>query len=959
MGDLIGQKFGAYELTELLGRGGMASVYRARQVTMNRDVAVKVIESNLARDPEFVKRFEREAQLVASLSHPHILKVFDFGQQGELLYLVMELLMGGSLRDKIADGGMPLETIERLLDQIASALDFAHGRGIVHRDLKPPNVLLDEQGNAVLTDFGIAKLLQTDQGVLTQSGVMVGTPAYMPPEQWQGLSIDGRADGYALGVMLYEMLSGVRPFVGETPTSLMYAHFEARPEPVRKMRPDLPETVEWVLFRALAKDPDDRFATAGEMARAFRAALVGGPISEALPTLDLSLEPLPEVTPPPVPANLETQYSLKTKPPFTPAAQRPPPALIGGAAVIVALFGLVAFFAVRSSNEMAQQAAQTGTAVVQAITAPVQTLTAAATLATRTPTPTVTPTLTPTLTLTPSLTPLAGPTAAIGITEGELLVLIADFRVIGESALDPDAEWEITLNDAITRLKREQRRKFQPRVLRVPVSIDSADEARRLSSTYRATLVIWGRVRAAAVETFYTLTPRWGTVEDDLIGETRVQAQSTLDELRIFVSAGGDTEYKLNFVMAQLAYFGDDPQEAIPFLTRCIALAPAGREAEVGLAAVFFYRGYLYEAFQNDPKSAIEDYTRAIALDPSLAVVYQNRGNNYDAVGEFEKALADFNQAIALDAEQALYFYNRAKHFDLTGDFPKAIEDFTAAIALDENFAAAYNGRGVAHVMLNDLESAAANFGQAAKIDPDVPDYHLNLGIAYGAQGKMPESLASLSNAIEIDPTFDRAFFVRGSTYRRIGDQDKALADLDRAITLNPKYVDAYNERGLVHQFKNEQDKAIADFSRAIDLNPDYRFAYSNRAFLYTVQAPQQPTAAEKQAFFDRAIADYQKAISLAPNDPALYAALGTTFDLMGSPQEALTAYRTHIELAGAAAQPNVIARVQTLELQLGATTPPLATAVPAGTPALTPTPSLWRRTDLCAIEASPVCGTA
>ncbi|MBX3086019.1 MAG: SUMF1/EgtB/PvdO family nonheme iron enzyme [Anaerolineae bacterium] len=275
MSELIGQMLGQYQITAVLGEGGMATVYRAHQLSIKRDVAIKVIESKLARNPEFVKRFEREAQTVASLDHPHILKVFDFGQQGNLIYLVMELKTGGTLSKQIATRQLPLERISELLTQIGAALDYAHGRGIIHRDLKPQNVLLDEQGNAFLTDFGIAKLIQPDYTALTQTGAAMGTPAYMSPEQWQGRMLDARSDLYALGIMLYEMLTGQVPFRADTPASMMFAHLQETPPPLHEVRADLPRHLEPVVATALSKSPDARFQTAKSLADAFRDALNG------------------------------------------------------------------------------------------------------------------------------------------------------------------------------------------------------------------------------------------------------------------------------------------------------------------------------------------------------------------------------------------------------------------------------------------------------------------------------------------------------------------------------------------------------------------------------------------------------------------------------------------------------------------------------------------------------------
>ncbi len=272
MSDLIGQHLGQYEIIAKIGVGGMASVYQARQESVGRDVAVKTISTNLIGVTDFSRRFEREARTIASLSHPHILKVFDYGQYQNSVYLVMELMTGGSLADLIRKGPLPLDEVLRVLDQIAPALDYAHRRSIIHRDLKPQNVLMDDEGNAYLMDFGIAKMVQ-DKTNLTVTGMMMGTPAYMSPEQWNSTSVDSRADIYALGVILYEMLSGALPFDGDTPFRLMHQHVYETPPHITRARHDLPEAVNEVLDKALAKERDQRYTTAEELVRAFKGAL--------------------------------------------------------------------------------------------------------------------------------------------------------------------------------------------------------------------------------------------------------------------------------------------------------------------------------------------------------------------------------------------------------------------------------------------------------------------------------------------------------------------------------------------------------------------------------------------------------------------------------------------------------------------------------------------------------------
>src|SRR5260221_4313152 len=274
MDNLAGQYLGQYKVIHLIGEGGMAAIYQARQESMKRDVAIKVIKTSLLGWEDFVQRFEREAQTVASLSHAHILKVFEYGQHEDTVYLVMELLTGGSLEQLITKGPLSLAQSSSLLDQIASALDYAHQKGIIHRDLKPGNVLMDDSVSAFLTDFGLAKLLNTSQK-LTQAGTSIGTPAYMAPEQWRAEPLDARTDVYALGVLLFEMLAGALPFNGDSALSMMYLHMHEPPPALRTLKPEIPGAVQNVVEKALNKEPQQRFESAGQLAAAFRAALQG------------------------------------------------------------------------------------------------------------------------------------------------------------------------------------------------------------------------------------------------------------------------------------------------------------------------------------------------------------------------------------------------------------------------------------------------------------------------------------------------------------------------------------------------------------------------------------------------------------------------------------------------------------------------------------------------------------
>lgn len=268
-----GQMLGAYRIINQVGQGGMATVYKAYQPSMDRNVAIKVLPRQLAESPEFAARFQQEARIIARLEHPHILPVFDYGESDGVTYFVMRYLEAGTLKTKMEAGPLSLNEIDRLFTQLAEALQYAHGHGIVHRDLKPANALVDEQGNLFLTDFGIAKLLESASPRLTQTDAIMGTPAYISPEQAKAQTVNQRSDIYSLGIILYEMVTGSVPFVADTPLAVILKHI-SDPLPLPSLiKADIPESIERVILKALAKEPDDRYATAAEFLSAWKRAL--------------------------------------------------------------------------------------------------------------------------------------------------------------------------------------------------------------------------------------------------------------------------------------------------------------------------------------------------------------------------------------------------------------------------------------------------------------------------------------------------------------------------------------------------------------------------------------------------------------------------------------------------------------------------------------------------------------
>lgn len=257
---------GRYEIGEVVGYGGMAEVHRGRDLRLGRDVAVKLLRADLSRDESFLIRFQREAQNSASLNHPNIVAVFDTGEDMGIPYMVMEFVNGRTLKEVLlAEGRFDAATACEVVADMCSALDFSHKHHIIHRDVKPGNVMLSDTNQVKVMDFGIARALASGQATMTQTSAVIGTAQYLSPEQARGETVDARSDVYAVGCVLYELLVGHPPFTGDNPVSVAYQHVREEARPASELNPNVPDSVDAVIMKALAKNPENRYHSAGEM----------------------------------------------------------------------------------------------------------------------------------------------------------------------------------------------------------------------------------------------------------------------------------------------------------------------------------------------------------------------------------------------------------------------------------------------------------------------------------------------------------------------------------------------------------------------------------------------------------------------------------------------------------------------------------------------------------------------
>jgi tetratricopeptide (TPR) repeat protein/predicted Ser/Thr protein kinase len=657
MPDLIGRTLGTYRIVEQIGLGGMATVYKAYQPSMDRYVALKVLSTHLAQDTTFVKRFQQEAKVIAKLEHLHILPVYDHGEEDSYLYLVMRFIEAGTLKDRLEKGPLSLDEARRIVAQVGSALEYAHQLGVVHRDIKPSNVLITPQGDYYLTDFGIAKMVEGTLG-LTGSGV-IGTPHYMAPEQSQSLKVDHRADVYAMGVVIYEMVTGQVPFDAETPFAVVMKHVtEPLPLP-RNIRPDLPEAVERVILRALAKDPADRYQSMRDLVTGFDQAVSGAPAraraavtpprATQLPTLVEEGEAEPTaVVPGPATASIPAwRRWVAGQPPWLlPAA--------GLALIVLVLAGLIVSQIpgrVEISGGQVQVVLPT-TPAAQAAEAQAET---------------------PASKETASDLSAAAPTTA------------------------PPTSVPATSTPAPTAIPK-------------PSAQQHADLANTYMARWRwdeALAEIGQAIELDPANAQYYMTRAWIYDEGKGMMDQAVADATRAVELAPTLYDAWATRGGVYLHMGKCDLSAADQN-------RAIQLDPQRFEGYVNRADALSCQGKLDQA--------IADYSHGLEVDPTSSWAHWTRGMTYEQKGDLAAALADYSQAIQLNPADARdgpsWYLSRAGAYRAQGQHDQALADCAAILALLPNDPRGFYCRGMSEAALGQTDRARADFKQAVSLAP-------------------------------------------------------------------------------------------------------------------------------------------------------------------------------------------------------------------------------------------------
>ncbi len=772
MVDLTGKTLGKYRLVERLGRGGMAEVYKAYQPGLDRYVAIKLMHGYLADDEDFVGRFQREAKAIAALHHPHIVQVHDFDIEDDVYYMVQEYIEGGTLKAKLKAANESGQTIPfaetvQILVSICDAVDYAHQQGRIHRDIKPDNIMFDARNRPVLTDFGIASIVGGTR--FTATGAMVGTPAYMSPEQGTGESGDERSDVYSLGVVLYEMVTGRIPFDADTPFAVVLKHVnEPLPMP-RSLNADVPYSVERVILKALAKDPADRYQSAGELAGALEEAFQ----DETAPLWDAPLLPaeMPAAATPPLAEPVET----KPPPPDAPTRRRKPWRwIIAGAVALILLFCCLAL-ALSVHNKIRRRASAKLTpspAVQSTQDTP--------------PTATVEP--------TPATDSAAQPFIQAGFEKlaqecnGDLDSAMALFEQAIEQ--DPNAA-EAYVGRAYCHVCNGN----------INQSMKDLDKAIELDPNNARAFFMRGRLwghqekgekaiadltRAIELKPDYVEAYYWR-------GE--VYRSPLEDYEQAFEDYNRAIELSPNYAPPYLSRGGyylwhkSDANAAIADLDRYVNLKP---DDPTG----YDQRASVYIELLQDYEKGVQEYTLALehAPDDEKAAYYESRGWAYHQWGRPIDAIDDYTRKIDQEPEPKTLFYRGMAHYE-TQNYQAAMADFDKVLLLgDEYIGAAYHAKGWVYQMREEFAEAIEAYNKAAGYDfdsyapPFFENTHLLLdrAIAYRSNQQLTESLTDLNKLIEQYDDWSLAYYHRALTYKALGQPRKALQDLRQAWEYAP-----------------------------------------------------------------------------------------------------------------------------------------------------------------------------
>ncbi|MGO9228110.1 MAG: protein kinase domain-containing protein [Bryobacteraceae bacterium] len=845
-----GTAFGSrYRIEALLGDGGMGAVYKAYDTELGRTVALKLVRPELATSPQTMQRFKQELLLASKISHKNILRIHDLGDAGGVKFITMALVEGTDLSGLIEKNGrLPFDRAMKYTRQLCSALEAAHNEGVVHRDLKPQNILIDQADNIYVSDFGLAKSLESEATMMTRTGQILGTPRYMSPEQVEAREVDHRADIYSMGLIIYEMFTADIPFRGESAMQLMYQRVTAAPQDPRTIFPEMPDYLANIILKCLERDPAKRYQSAREVLDDLDA--------QNIPALS------PSATTTTTTATATTTSAPKPKPgSATISIEIPKPTgrwgmIMGGLALAVALI-----FAIPATRHLIL-----GTAPSQ-----------------------------PThyIAILPVNYQGDQSFSYIGDGVGDTLaaklaglknVYVSSGRSVETAATkfkdDKDKDDKIAKMLGVTILARTT----------VQVSGDQVSVIVSMDKVGKGGGNLIKGQKDGSRQNLITLEDEAFNV---LVGG--LQINRTKEELartgaRPTDSSEAYDAYLRGRNLLRVKRDPDSLKTALDFFDKAIQGDPRFALALAGRADACLF---MYDATKDSSwtEKALTAAQAAEGINPSLPEVHTSLGSIYTATGKSQQAISELQQALDLVPTSDDCMRRLGVAYAAAGNQPKAIEEYLKATETNKYLWLNFNFLGGAYTSSGQYDKALAAFLQVTRLEPDIATGYANMGTVYLAQDKWSDCIGEYERAISTNPQNPLYYSNRGVAYFRLGRYPESIKDFEKAVELSPNdarmrvnLADVYRVSGQTAKAASAYDEAIKLAAKSLQVNPQDSDALGTQAIAYA-KTGNQATALQ---LIQRARQIKRDATLLMFREATIYALAGNTAGAISSLRQAL-----------------------------------------------------------------------
>ncbi|MGB6875547.1 MAG: tetratricopeptide repeat protein [Candidatus Acidiferrales bacterium] len=754
-GDELGHR---YQIESMLGQGGMGRVYKAYDKELDRPIALKVLQPELTSDPNAMQRFKQELLLASRISHKNILRIHDLGEADNVKFISMAFVDGLDLHHLLRSGKLSIERAQNIAQQLCEALDAAHSEGIVHRDMKPQNILMGAGDHVYISDFGLAKSLESSAGGMTRTGQYLGTPRYMAPEQVEAGQVDKRTDLYALGLILFEMVTGEDAFKGDSTLQIMYRRVKEKAPNPKQINPEVPDYLARIILRCLERDPAHRYQDAREILADLRAARVTPTAKGLRGTL----------------SNVASRWWI-------------------AAAVAILLAALLAIPSVRHIFRSSQQAPTAASNAAPPGVPPLSTGRFIAVLPLQ----------------------VLGDAHQVGyLAEGVQEALYAKlFQLKDVRMTSADASAKANQNESLPRIANALGANLLVQgvlqssgdKIRIIINLENGADGKRL----------WSKE-------FNGVTGDLFTIEDQIYNQlvTALDVTPTGDE--VARAAARPTyniaayDLYLRGRNALRGHQSKDIQSALDYFSQAVAKDASFALAYTGIAdASLRMYGIKKDSFWTDKALAAAE--QAQQLSPNLPEVHFVLGSTYNATGKYNEAVAELKRAVALAPNSDESYRLLGDAYLQSGNAPAAMQSFQKAIQLNPYFWNNQDEIGNAYFLQGDYAKALVAFRQVTTLAPDIDAGYENIGNIYLRQGKYQDCISYYQKALQIEPYWT-TYSNLGTAYFFLKQYANSAAAYEKAVELNPNDSEVVVNLADAYRWSGQQDKARETYQRAISL---------------------------------------------------------------------------------------------------------------------------------------------